>query len=92
MYNRIAAERKYGISDRNKIFRKAEKDNRLLSQDEVMDMVIKRLNPDADPSQTILGRQVYLHREMENVSITVFEGGHEQLPGALELIPVNNKL
>lgn len=92
MYNRIAAERKYGISDRNKIFRKAEKDNRLLSQDEVMDMVIKRLKPDADPSQTILGRQVYLHREMENVSITVFEGGHEQLPGALELIPVNNKL
>lgn len=88
MYNRVVGERKYNTDDQKKIYRKAEKDRSLLSCEEMMELVVKRINPSADPNDNVLGRQIFLHRECENVSVTIFEGRHEQLPGALKLIPV----
>lgn len=88
MYNRVAAERKYGRSGPRSIRRKAGKERSLLLPEEMLELVVRRMVPDANPSDTILGRQVYLHRQTEDVSITIFEGRHEQLPGALQLIPV----
>lgn len=73
MYNRIAKELKQPQ----------------ISQGEILDIVVKQLRPEANPCDTILGRRIWLKHKAKNVSITIFEGRHEQLDGALTLIPVN---
>ncbi|WP_430972359.1 SGNH/GDSL hydrolase family protein [Sunxiuqinia rutila] len=56
----------------------------------------KRMNPAPDTGLAIGDRNVHLYRELPNLSLTIFEGGHEMIvPQALGLLPVdgteNNK-
>ena len=66
---------------------KAAFDSDLVSAKEIVDLVTKRINPEADKNQTLFGRAIYLYRKYENIQLTIFEGRHEQLPQALSLIP-----
>lgn len=58
-----------------------------VSDAEMLDLVTKRYNPNHDPVQTIEERAIYLQRDHDNLHLTIFEGGHEQLPRALSVIP-----
>lgn len=89
MFNRIQGERKYGLSDMREIFKKAEKDATLIPKEEVEYLVVKRTGRNMDSEKTLLGRRIHLLREGEDVKVVIFEGAHEQLPGALSLIPVS---
>lgn len=54
-----------------------------------LELVTKRMNPNADTNQNLAGRKIHLQRKLPNLSLTVFEGGHEMLvPEGLSLIPV----
>lgn len=87
MYNRLVGELKYGTSNMDTIMFKAAFDSDLVSAKEIVDLVTKRINPEADKNQTLFGRAIYLYRKYENIQLTIFEGRHEQLPQALSLIP-----
>lgn len=63
-------------------------DSSLVSDREALRLVAARQNPDRDIRQTLCGRAVHLSRNHSTVSLTLFEGGHEQLPQALSLLPV----
>ena len=90
MYNRLAGELKYGTSDMDRIAAEAGTDSVLVSQKEIIDLLSKRTNPDNNKQQTLFGRSIYLSREYKNIRLTIFEGGHEQIPQALALLPCNN--
>ncbi len=76
MYNRLASE--------------LTKDTTyLVSDKEIIDLVTKRYNPFFDKTIQLFGRDVYLNRSCGNLQLVLFEGGHEQLPEALELLPIN---
>lgn len=87
MYNRLVGELKYGTSQLDSIMLEAISDSDLVSRKEIINLVTKRMNPDAGKEQTLLGRAIYLFRKYGNIELTIFEGGHEQLPQALSLIP-----
>ncbi len=91
MYNRLLGEIKYNITTPDEISQKAAIDNDMVSEKEIINLLTKRINPEADKKKTLFGRPVYLSREFENIRLTIFEGGHEQLPQALGLIPVKTK-
>lgn len=86
MYNRLVGELKYGTPNLGVILKKAESDKDLICQTEMLELVTKQQNPHTDKSLKLLGRQIHLERHYANISITVFEGGHEQLPGAFFLM------
>lgn len=65
-------------------------DSCLVSVREALRLVTARQNPERDTLRTLGGRGVHLARSYGNVSLTLFEGGHEQLPQALSLLPVGN--
>lgn len=90
MYNRLAGELKYGISDLEKIMPEAAADPDLVSEKEIINLLTKRLNPVYSKETTLFGRNIYLFRQYENIQLTIFEGGHEQIPQALALIPCNS--
>lgn len=87
MYNRLVGELKYGNVTAEEISIKAFSDKDLISQNEIIELMSKRIYPDYDKSKTLYGRNIYLLREHENIGLTIFEGRHEQLPQALGLIP-----
>lgn len=87
MYNRLVGELKYDISDMDEIMRKAFDDNDLISSKEIIDLSCKRINPGYEKNEALFGRGVHLKRQYKNISLTIFEGRHEQLPQALGLIP-----
>ncbi|MFN8241620.1 MAG: GDSL-type esterase/lipase family protein [Bacteroidales bacterium] len=87
MYNRLAGELKYGKADMTDIMLRADTDTDLVSEKEIINLVTRRLNPVHKDAGTLFGREIYLHRQYKNISITIFNGGHEQLPQALGLIP-----
>lgn len=87
-YNRIAGELKYGTADLSEIYRCAETDPDLVSKDLLLSLLEKRINPDyLTRGEKLLGRDIHLTRHYGPVSLTIFEGEHEQLEGALSLIP-----
>ena len=87
-YNRIVGELKYGIADLSEIYRRAETDPDLISKDLLLSLLEKRINPDyLTRGEKLLGRDIHLTRHYGPVSLTIFEGEHEQLEGALSLIP-----
>ncbi len=86
-YNRVAGEFKYGTDNLNEIYRHAETDSSLVSKNELLSLLEKRINPDyIDSGLELLGRAVHLTKKSGNITLTIFEGEHEQLPGALSLI------
>ena len=87
MYNRLVGELKYQISEVAEIRPKAVSDHDLVAESEILNLVTKRLNPLADKKQSIYGRDIHLFRTYQNIQLTIFEGGHEQLPQALSLVP-----
>lgn len=89
MYNRLVGDLKYGETDPGKLLLRSDSD--LVSAAETIGLVTKRCNPSADPDQKINGRSVYLHKKYGDISLTIFEGGHEQLPQALSLLPFENQ-
>lgn len=88
MYNRLVGELKYDIIDLDGIMLKAIADPDLVSSMEIIDLLTKRVGK-YDKRKMLFGRPVYLFREYGNIQLTVFEGGHEQLPQALGLLPYN---
>jgi lysophospholipase L1-like esterase/pimeloyl-ACP methyl ester carboxylesterase len=88
MYNRLLGEIKYHVSSLDEIMKKANSDQDLVSESEIINLLTKRINPEPDKKNALFGRSVYLFRNVENIQLTIFEGGHEQLPQALGLIPV----
>lgn len=89
MYNRLVGELKYGISDMESIARKAFSDPDLVSQSTMIDIVTKRTNPHHIEEEMLCDRNIYLSRKFANIKLIIFEGRHEQLPCALDLIPTN---
>lgn len=86
-YNRIAGELKYGTDDLSEIYRHAETDPDLISKDLLLSLLEKRINPDyLARGEKLLGRDIHLTRRYGPVSLTIFEGEHEQIPGAISLI------
>ena len=91
MYNRLLSEIKYEVFNPEEISQKSATDKDMVSDAEIINLLTKRINPEGDKKKAIFGRSIYLSREFENIQLTVFEGGHEQLPQALGLIPVKTK-
>ena len=89
MYNRLVGERKYRTTNMDSIMKQAITDTSLISEKEIIDLVTKRINPNSKINGMLFDRKVHLKRQFENISLFIFEGGHEQIPQALELIPVN---
>lgn len=87
MYNRLVGELKYNTPNMDEIMRKAFDDADLVSPKEIIDLLGKRINPEYKKNETLFGRGVHLNRRYKNISLTIFEGRHEQLPQALGLIP-----
>lgn len=86
MYNRLVGELKYRTANMDKIMVKAEKDRDLVSRQCIIDLVSRRYNPSADSSRTVLGRQVWYSNVYRDISLVIFEGKHEQIAGALNVI------
>lgn len=87
MYNRLIGDLKYNTVNPDSIMCKAVSDTDLVSGKEILDLVVKRINPEHDPTKFLFDRAIHLFRKYENIELIIFEGRHEQIPEALELIP-----
>ena len=87
MYNRLVGELKYTTTNTDQIMSMAAKDTDLVSEKEIINLITKRINPAYNKTETLYGRNIYLTRAYQNIQLTIFEGGHEQLPQAAALIP-----
>lgn len=88
MYNRLVGELKYGLSRLDDIMPKAASDTTLVSEREIIDLLTKRINPASDGKKdNLFGYTRHLYRKYGNIELTIFEGGHEQIPQALGLLP-----
>lgn len=90
MYNRLVGEIKYGIPQVDQVMLKAVADSDLVSEKEIINLLTKRINPEYNDRAILFDRKIYLSREYKNINLTIFEGGHEQIPQALGLIPYNS--
>ena len=63
----------------------------VVSPEEIEMVLTMRGMPDPDPENTIDGRQIHIEKDLGNLHLTLFEGGHEQLPRALSMIPVTGQ-
>lgn len=91
MYNRLVGELKYHTTDMDKILKKAINDADLISPKEIIELLGKRINPQYEKNGRLFDRNIHLQRQFQNIKLIIFEGGHEQLPQALELIPGANE-
>lgn len=87
MYNRLVGELKYGISSEISLTNYSKNDSDLVSEAVMLDLLTKRTNPNREANDKLLDREIHLKRSYKNIELTIFEGGHEQLPQALGLIP-----
>ena len=87
MYNRLVGELKYGISDTDRIMKKSFSDTDLVSPKEMLNLLGKCINPESGKNQKLFDRDIHLLRRYGNIQLIVFEGRHEQLPQALDLLP-----
>jgi hypothetical protein len=63
----------------NKVARHFGKSSMLVNQDEMIQCLTRGI-PEAESTKRIDGRAVLYSRDIEEVSLTVFDGGHEILP------------
>ncbi|WP_300703993.1 alpha/beta fold hydrolase [Bacteroides sp.] len=87
MYNRIVGELKYGISETDEILAKAISDPDLVSEKNIINLLTKRINPECSKEGMLLDRNIHFSRQYDNIKLIIFEGEHELLPQALQLIP-----
>lgn len=85
MYNRLVTELKYGTANNAD----TQHDSSLVSDKTIIDLLTKRTNPLAESKNMLFDRKIQLYRQFSTISLTIFEGGHEQIPQALGLIPYN---
>lgn len=79
-YNKIAAEL-YPV----------QKD-KLVADSILLSILAKQLNPFSDNQLTLGDRKIHLLKQSPELTLTLFEGGHEMIvPQALALIPVNGE-
>lgn len=90
MYNRLVGEIKYGLTNLDEISSKTATDSDLVSDKEIINLITKRFNPNYNKEEKLFDRNIYLSRKFNNIQLTIFEGGHEQIPQALGLIPHKN--
>lgn len=88
MYNRVVGDWKYGLSLPEAANRKAEVYADMVSEDEIIRLLSFRCEPKADKGKMIGDRNIWLEREAANTRLVIFEGTHEMLPCAMDLIPV----
>ena len=88
MYNRVVGDWKYGLAQSEAANRQAFVHADLVSEDEIIRLLTLRCEPKADPTLKLGDRQIWLQREAANTRLVIFEGTHEMLPCALDLIPV----
>jgi len=63
-----------------------------ISESQACSLLTRCINPDADPNETIGGRQIELRKVLPGLSFTLFDGTHEMLvPQALPLIDQSGK-
>ncbi len=88
MYNRLVGEMKYGTTDPDSLFAKAAADPDLVAPAAFAAVLARRTDSRATASAPRLGdRAVHLARDFQNIHLRVFEGGHQQLDCALDLLP-----
>lgn len=77
-YNKIAAALFPGIKEH------------LVTDSTIISLLTKRTNPGTDTSVKLNGRIIHLSKQLNNLSLTIFEGGHEMLvPSAIVLPPID---
>ncbi len=91
MYNRLVGEMKYGIREIDQIMPKTVGDSDMVSEKEIIGLLTQRMNPAHNDQAKLFDRKIHLSREYENINLTIFEGGHEQIPQALGLIPTKTE-
>ena len=92
MYNRLVAEEKYGETALDSVAQLAKQDEDLVSEQEMIELLTKRmLPPEEINDKELFGRKVYVAKQHKGVHLTIFEGGHEQLPQALSYLPVKQQ-
>lgn len=80
MYNKIAKEA-FEASD-----------DELVSYKDKLELVVKRCFPSHDFKMNIGDRKIHYFKKKENVSVSIFEGGHEQVVDqVIPLIPIDKK-
>lgn len=80
MYNKIAKE-SFEASD-----------DELISDQDKLTLVVKRCFPSHDFKMNIGDRKVHYFKKKENVSVSIFEGGHEQIVDqVIPLMPIDKK-
>ncbi len=90
MYNRMIAELKYEGAESGYIKEKMLTDTSFVTYDETIRLLARRYEPVNSGDGLLYGRRVHLDKSYKNINLKIFEGGHEQLPQALSLIPVSN--
>lgn len=88
MYNRLVGELKYGTSLLDSIMPKATSDKDLVSHSEILSLLGKCINPEFNRLPKLFDRNIHLLRKYGNIQLIIFEGKHEQLLQALELLPI----
>lgn len=88
MYNKVVGQVKLGVSGFDKLTCKETEDPDMVSDKETIALLSARYRPDFNPDSALYSRNVYLKKTYKNISLTIFEGTHEQLPQALGLLPV----
>lgn len=77
-YNKIASALFPGIKEN------------VIDDSTIISLITKRRNPNADTSVKLNGRTVHLVKQLPNLSLSIFEGGHEMLVApALVLAPID---
>lgn len=88
MYNRVVGDWKYGVSEPAAANRRAAVHADMVSEDEIIRLLTLRGEPKAASGRTLGDRRIHLEREAANTHLVIFEGTHEMLPCALDLLPV----
>lgn len=82
MYNKLLEE----------IYTGGAYDQEKVSDKTIINLLSKRMQPEADTSLTLGDRKIHLLRETPHLSLLVFEGGHEMIvPQALSLLPIQGQ-
>lgn len=88
MYNRLVADLKYNVRDLDSIHTYFGHDHDLVTTRDIVSLLAKRTSiENGEPERLLYDRKIHYFKKYHHIELTVFEGGHEQIPQALSLIP-----